>query len=188
MMKVLFLSVIVCCTLSAHAFPTWNSFASSHANQMPQYHMHQYQVPQYQMHSALPPFLTQNGMNPSSRAGPRYMQGLMVVCERGPAEFFLSTSWSVKYNFAISADCKQQRVLGKPGSEGVNGKVTKWDHANLWPFHGEEFNELENYKEYMVECQTGHVSITREDKAGTTTVLKCPASFDAQITWFRYHY
>lgn len=81
--------------------------------------------------------------------GSRQLNGVFIICERqGSAPTAKVYSGSTQFATASWPRCTKGYVQGyRPGTSKL------YNHALLWPFSGEEFNELKTYYESQYACR-----------------------------------
>lgn len=82
--------------------------------------------------------------NPSATASHKY--GALLLCENAPPKFVTSPSPLRAFR---GKRCARRVVAGKADAKAVN------DHAQLWPFRGESFNNFKSLKELQFACYYG---------------------------------
>jgi len=111
------------------------------------------------------------------------LKGVFIICERGvsdpEARLFTSTV-AKKLDISLFLDCTSTLV------KGDNGVTDDFNHANLWPLNGEEFDEMVAYRERQNSCNTGAVRVVRTNQDNSKTELyRCEAPWESHTVAFK---
>ena len=106
------------------------------------------------------------------------LYGLLILCERrgGKPTARLFTSSSNRYQIKTIPKCRRRLVKGRVGD------VTKTNHAKLYPWMGEEFDELTKYWEWQYKCTSGRVRVY--DNVNKNYPYSCDTQFEAHVVKF----